>query len=48
MDEEEGEDTNFVSCIVIVVIVIMLCLLFRGQISAFFIWLFNSVQNILP
>lgn len=46
MEEEEGEDTDFVSCIAIIIIVMILVLLFRNQISAFFIWLFNSVQEI--
>lgn len=41
--EEEGEDVNFVSCIIIAIIAFVLVLLFRNQIESFFIWLFNSV-----
>lgn len=47
MDEEESEDTNFVSCIVKTIIIFILGLLFRAQIVAFFIWLFTSVQAII-
>lgn len=47
MDEEEGEDTNFVSCIVKAIIIFILGLLFRAQIIAFFIWLFTSIQEFI-
>lgn len=47
MDEDEGEDSNFLSCIVTLIIVLVLLLLFRNQIEAIFIWLFNSVQDII-
>ena len=47
MDEDEGEDSTFLSCIVILIIVLVLFLLFRNQIEAIFIWLFNSVQDII-
>lgn len=46
MDEDEGEDSNFLSCIVIMIIIFLLLLLFRNQISAILVWLFNSVQDI--
>lgn len=47
MDEDEGEDANFLSCIVILIIVLVLFLLFRNQIEAIFIWLINSVQDMI-
>ena len=47
MDEDEGEDSNFLSCIVLLIIVLVLFLLFRNQIEAIFIGLLNSVQDII-
>lgn len=47
MDKENDEDTNFVSCIVITIIIFILCLLFREQIESIFIWLFDSVQKMI-
>lgn len=47
MEEDEGEDSNFLSCIVILIIIFVLLLLFRNQISVIVKWLFNSVQNII-
>ncbi len=47
MEDEEGEDSNFVSCIIIVIIVFLLLFIFRNQITSCFTWLFNSLQSII-
>lgn len=47
MDEDEGEDTDFFSCIITVIVIFVLFLLFRNQINTILVWLFNSVQDII-
>lgn len=44
MGEEESEDTDFISCVIILLIVLIIALLFiifRDQVLDFFSWLFN-------
>lgn len=47
MEDDEGEDSNFVSCIIIVIIAILLLFIFREQITSCFTWLFNSIQELI-
>ncbi len=44
--EEEGEDVNFISYVVLIIIFIVLFLAFRKQIEYLFVWLFDSFQTI--
>lgn len=45
--EEEGEDVNFISNIVIIIIVITLLFLFRSQIEDLLVSLTDSIQTII-
>lgn len=44
--EEEGDDVDLMTRIIVLIIIISLALLFRNQIYNFFILFFNSIQKI--
>lgn len=42
--EEEGEDSHIIACIIMLIIIILLCFLFRNQIAYLFELVFEYVK----